>query len=157
MRKKRVLVKVTSLLLILFTVFYFTIYRGGNRISIWLHHGIWLPSSTQNIEFHSYPGFAAHLVHLDDWAKTQFDIPKSELPQLLENRTYQFIAHIDSAENGLSWTYHMSGYRPIPDSIINGPLPIKLELKSPRGDFLMFQAAEKDSNWLSIYLYTDWN
>lgn len=156
-KKSKALLKTTSIVLIILSIFYFTIYRGNNRISIWLHHGIWLPSSTQNVNFYTYPDISAHLLHLDDWAKTEFDLPKSELPNLLESREYQFIAHIDSAANGLSWTYKMSGYHVIPDSIIHGQLPINLELKSTRGDFLMFQAKEKNNDSISVHLYTDWN
>jgi hypothetical protein len=150
---KKVTLVISSILLFL----YFFIYRGDNRITIWLHHGIWLPPTTTNIDFYTYPGILAHLVNLDDWAKAEFDLPKSALANLLKNHEYQFISHIDSAENGLSWAYHMSGYRPVPDSIINGQLPFNLELKSTRGDFLIFKAKEKNKDLISVYLYTDWN
>ena len=99
----------------------------------------------------------AHLVNLDDWAKTELEIPKSELYDILKDQQYQYVKSVDTAANKLSWTYNMSGYMAIPDSIIHGPLPINLELKSSRGDFLMFHAEEKTKDIIYAHLYTDWN
>lgn len=99
----------------------------------------------------------AHLVGLDDWAKTELEIPRSELVNILNDQQYRYITSIDTAENGLRWTINKSDYMPLPDSIVQGSLPISLELSSSRGDFLRFYAEEKTQEILYIHLYTDWN
>ena len=153
MKKIKIIYKILLVFVILLTSMYFFVYKGNNRLAIWYHHGLWLPSSVRNINFYTYP----KLISIDDWAKTELELPKSELYSVLKGEQYQYLVSIDTIEKGLSWTYKMSGYRAIPDSIINGPLPITLELKSSTGDFLMFYAEEKTQDFLYVHLYTDWN
>ncbi len=136
---------------------YYWIYKGDNRLTIWLHHGLWLPNTTANINFYTYPGVAAHLVNLDDWAKTELEIPKSALPEILSKEEYRYLIKVDTLYGGAVLAHKMSEYLSIPDSIINGPLPVVLELKSSRGDFLRFYAEEKTDSTLYVHLYTDWN
>lgn len=132
-------------------------YKGDNRLTIWLHHGIWLPESVEKIDFYTYPDVMAHLIGIDDWAKTNLELPKSELKQILMNQEYQYVTSIDTSASGQVRTYNMSGYRQIPDSILNSKLPLTLELKSSRGDFLIFNAKSKDEKTAFVNLYTDWN
>lgn len=136
---------------------YFFVYRGNNRVTVWIHHGIWLPASAEHIHFSQYPGFSAHLFNADDDAVTYFDLPKNDIAPLLKDQLYQFVDHVDSAPSHLSWTYIMSGYRPVPDSIINGPLPFRIELNSHTGDFLMFTCDSLNDDHVKISLGTDWN
>src|SRR5690554_3877843 len=106
---------------IVFTVCaYFFLYKGDNRLTIWLHHGLWLPKSTEKIDFYTYPGVMAHLIGIDDWAKTNLELPKSELKEILTNQEYQYVTSIDTSASGQVRTFNMSGYRQIPDSILNG-------------------------------------
>lgn len=153
MKKIKLFLKILLALVILFLSFYFFVHRGNNRVAIWYHHGLWLPNSVKNINFYTHP----QLISVDDWAKTELEIPKTELGNILKGQQYQYLVSIDSSESGLCWSYNMSGYRAIPDSIINGPLPITIELKSFTGDFLMFYAEEKTQEILYVHLYTDWN
>src|SRR5688572_14284971 len=111
-----------ALIIIILLTFlnYFLIHKGNNRLSVWEHHGLWLPKSATNISYYTYPAF---IIITDDWAKTTFEIPKSELYDLLKDEKYSYLISIDTSADKLTTTYHSSDYLPIPDSILNGPLP----------------------------------
>lgn len=136
---------------------YFFLYRGNNRITVWIHHGLWLPSSAEHISFTQYPGIDAHLFNRDDDAVTNFDLPRSDLALLLKDQLYHYVIRVDSAPNHLSWTYVFSNYEPVPDSLINGPLPFRIELHSTTGDFLIFTCDSLSEDRVHINLGTDWN
>ena len=151
--------KVILILVIFLTIGYcfnYFVYRGNNRLTIWVHHGLWLPNSTTNINFYTYPEFINRLFNVDDWAKTELTIPKSELSNILSGRKYQYEVRVDTIDK-FQWQHVMSGWRYLPDSVINGELPINLQLKSSTGDFLMFYAEEKTKDSVYVHLYTDWN
>lgn len=128
------------------------VVRGNNRYTALWHHGIWLPSSTVNIDFTLYPDFPRIL---DDWAINECEMSKKDYFQFLDNRTYSYITHRDTSSYG-TITLHQSGYQKIPDSLFNR-FPASYKCKSKMGDFLVVSAKVKDSNTVKVTLYTDWN
>ena len=126
---------------LLVILFYFFVYKGNNRLTIWYNHGLWLPNNTTNIKFKTYPAF---IVLTDDWAKSNCTMKKKDFQDLI---------------NKLQWCdrcYGIGNHFLIPDSLKN-KYPLQAEFKSPIGDFLIIYANEIKNDELDVYMYTDWN
>lgn len=122
-------------------LFYFFVHKGNNRFTVWYNHGVWVPKSTTNIKFITYPAF---IVLTDDWAKSTCTMSKSDFQKFLSKQKLC---------KGCSWNKEGA---PIPDTLKNR-YPLNEEFKSPNGDFLWMGVTEIDRDNVEVYLNTDWN
>jgi CO dehydrogenase/acetyl-CoA synthase beta subunit len=140
--------------LLLIGFVYFKIYiRGNNRFTIYHHHEVWLPSSTQNIKFVDYPDFPNIT---DDIATNLCQMDKDDYFKFLRKQEYSYLIRVDTSEDKKSWTYIESEYAEIPDSLVT-KLPVQLKCKSTTGDFLIITTDEINKNTVKVELHTDWN
>lgn len=138
--------------LIAFVYFKFYI-RGNNRFTVYHHHGVWLPSSAQNIKFVDYPDVPNIT---DDIATNVCEMDRDDYFKFLSTQEYSYLIRVDTSEDKNSWTYIQSEYTKIPDSLIT-KFPTQLKCKSTSGDFLVITADEINMNTVKVELHTDWN
>jgi hypothetical protein len=132
------LIAVTGVLL---AVVYFISMHGENRLSVFYHHRIWLPSTVSNIRIIHYSPF---IVILDEYAMTTFSIPKSDFEELVDKLKW-----CDSC-------YGLGPYSAIPESI-KTKFPFQSEFASPNGDFVTISAKQIANDSLRVIFNTDWN
>jgi hypothetical protein len=146
-------IKLVLIFFIVGLVYFKFIIRGNNRLSVYHHHGIWLPSNTKIIKFVRYPDFP-NLV--DDLAETVCIMNKQEYFKLLNKQEYHYLVRIDTSKDMLSMTYIFSDYSKIPDSLV-AKFPAEFKCKSYAGDFLGIRADLIDTNTVKVEFTTDWN